>query len=226
MPPPGPGLAPGRCCWPLLPAAAAAAQPAALAFTPPARPPARLPQACLQQQGSLLRQLEVIEEDFRATVASIVRVSSAAELDDALAQQQRLKEQQVRGPAAARAGGLWAGSGGASSAQLPGAACAVCGWPSRCRAPAGRHSPCPSQPRAQLQQLALEGQMGGMEASLSAKSQQRKRQRTEAMDRVRDWLQVNEPQEAAAQQPEAQAQQAAGGGDAPAAAAAADGAAD
>jgi hypothetical protein len=34
--------------------------------------------------------------------------------------------------------------------------------------------------------------MGVMEASLSAKSQQRKRQRTEAMDRVRDWLQVAE----------------------------------
>jgi hypothetical protein len=68
--------------------------------------------------------------------------------------------------------------------------------------------------------------MGGMEASLSAKSQQRKRQRTEAMDRVRDWLQVSEPQEGQGQEGQGAGAAAAGGGDASAAAAAPDGAAD
>ena len=38
--------------------------------------------------------------------------------------------------------------------------------------------------------------MGVMEASLSGRSQQRKRQRTEALDRVRDWLQVADAAEA------------------------------
>ncbi len=53
-------------------------------------------QACQEQQTALLRQLDVIEENFKTTVASIVKVSSAQDLQTELQHQQKLKEMQVR----------------------------------------------------------------------------------------------------------------------------------
>lgn len=52
-------------------------------------------QACQEQQATLLQQLEVIEENFKATVASIVKVASAQDLQSELQHQQKLKEMQV-----------------------------------------------------------------------------------------------------------------------------------
>jgi hypothetical protein len=152
-------------------------------------------------------QLELLEEDFRAAVASIVKVAPGAELDDALQQQELLREQQVGRPGGGRAGGcgrccrrahtphppppparahallLVAPLAGAGARRALAPACRQPPLPMR-----GRKQPPCAPPAAQLQQLQLVGQMGGMEASLSAKSHQRKKQRTEAMDRVRDWL--------------------------------------
>lgn len=52
-------------------------------------------QACQEQRATLLQQLEVIEENFKASVASIVKVASAQDLQNELQHQQKLKDMQV-----------------------------------------------------------------------------------------------------------------------------------